>query len=323
MLQKVRNRAVLVDSDEQLLEREILGIMQTKKGYYEQIPNEYGYSLVKKKLTPNRVTVLVDGGGGLGQLFPGIIAENLADGICMGEMDTAPNAYAIYNLAKEMDQGKGVIILTNNYAGDVLNNDMAIELLANEGIEARLCSVRDSLFSSMENREERAGLTGILLLTKIANQAANQGKNLNEINLLLEKANNQISSGIVMVNEEGQLLFGKGLAGEPPIYETPYVSEENFVKNACDFILNDLPRFSSKKVWIQLNAMLYMSYLESNVLLYSITNYLESKGYEVVFSSVGHYYDMFNENGMILTILPVTEELGEYAVPVQGYDFTV
>lgn len=321
MRDELRNRAVVIDS-ENVLAREVSGILRTRKDYYTTIDNEYGYSILKKELPKDRVTVLVNGGGGLGQLFPGIVADDLADGICMGEMDAAPNAYAIYDLAKELDCGQGVIILTNNYAGDVLNNDMAIELLENDGITGKLCAVADSLFSS-EIRSERSGLSGILMLTKIASLAAQQGKALVEIQAILETVNANISSAIALIDHNERVVFGKGLSGEPPVFEKQWESEADFIQHICEFILNDLPRFYTKKLWIQINSMLKLSYLEGNVLLDGICHYFESKGYAIDFASVGRFYDMFNETGIILSVVPMTEQLLAYAKPVHGYDFTV
>ncbi|MBC1603073.1 dihydroxyacetone kinase subunit DhaK, partial [Listeria welshimeri] len=129
MLNKLRNRHVLIDNTEDIIKKELLGIIKTRPNYYELVDDEYGFGLMLKNLNQDKVGVIASGGGGLGRLFPAVVHENLADAVSAGEMDTAPNYFTIYNLAKKINTGKGVILLTNNYSGDVMNNEMAQEML--------------------------------------------------------------------------------------------------------------------------------------------------------------------------------------------------
>lgn len=50
--------------------------------------------LVKRNPTPDRFAVIISGGAGNGPLFPGYVAEGLADAASVGGPFSAPNAYA-------------------------------------------------------------------------------------------------------------------------------------------------------------------------------------------------------------------------------------
>ena len=96
--------------------------------------DENSAALVKRRPTLDRVAVLISGGGANGPLFPGYVADGLADGAVVGAPYAAPNAYAIYEAGRYLGREKGVLLLYNNFAGDYLNNDMAQELLEMDGI---------------------------------------------------------------------------------------------------------------------------------------------------------------------------------------------
>lgn len=323
-MNKLRNRNVLIDNTEDLMKKELQGIMKTKPGYYELIDDDFGYGLkLCDSVNSNKVGIIASGGGGLGRLFPAVVHEKLADAVSIGNMDTAPNYLTIYNLAKQVDTGKGILLLTNNYSGDVMHNEMAQEMLEAEGISTKLCKVTDNFFSA-KDKQKRSGLCGILTLIKVSKALANKGMELNEIDDKIQRLNNQMDSVTVMLNEKGQLMYGKGLADEPSQFTSEFLGEDRLIKELCDVIINDsLLKKSEKKVSVQLNTMQYTSYIEGNVLLNGIVDYLASQGFEVVLANVGCYYDMFNYPGLILTVMSVDNDIEEYIRPVTNYDYTI
>ncbi|MBS7576074.1 MULTISPECIES: dihydroxyacetone kinase subunit DhaK [unclassified Enterococcus] len=321
MLNKLRNRSVLIENDEHIIKRELEGIVKTRSNECELIEDEFGFGLMLKQFDRENVGVIASGGGGLGKLFPAVVHENLADAVSVGAMDTAPTYFSIYNLAKKLNSKKGVILLTNNYSGDVMNNEMAAEMLAADGISAIVCKITDNYFSS-EVSEKRSGLSGILTIIKIAKLAAKKGLSLSEVTNIVEHANCQLNSVTVMADEGGRLMYGKGLADEPAKFTSEFVNEEKLVAELSDCIIANYQDVS-KKICIQLNTMLQTSYIEGQVLLGGIYDYFESKGFEVVLANVGNYYDMFNYPGLILSILTVDEKIQEFIKPVSNYDFTI
>ncbi|MGM0240620.1 dihydroxyacetone kinase subunit DhaK [Enterococcus sp. AZ103] len=322
MLNKLRNRHVLIDLSEDIIKKELLGIIKTRPDYYQLVDDDFGYGLMLKDRPLKKVGVIASGGGGLGRLFPAVVHQDLADAVSAGAMDTAPNYLTIYNLAKKIDTGQGVILLTNNYSGDVMNNEMAVEMLEADGIDATIVKVTDNFFSSKE-KNKRSGLAGILTLIKIAQQAAKKALSLKEVTEIVEQANQNLTSVTVMATDEGKLMYGKGLADEPASFNSEFKGEAALVKELSDFVLNQLANGTSKKVCIQLNTMIFTSYIEGNILLNGIVDYFSQQGYEVVLANVGSYYDMFNYTGLILTVLSVDESTQEFIQPVTNYDYTI
>src|SRR3954470_22253237 len=86
---------------------------------------------------PGKVGVVVGGGSGHEPTFLGFVGKGLADAAAIGNVFASPPPQPAVDAALAANGGAGVLFLYGNYAGDVMNFDMASELLEMEGIEAR------------------------------------------------------------------------------------------------------------------------------------------------------------------------------------------
>jgi dihydroxyacetone kinase-like protein len=315
----------ILNSKESALNELINGVMAAQPGKFVRMENLYSYVLYKSNIADDRVQIVISGGGGYGPLFPGFIGEGLADAVCFGDFNCAPNAYALYTVAKTINRGKGILFLTNNFTGDYLNNDMAKELLHLDGIESQVSYASDDIFSAKgEPKDKRGGLCGIGTLIKIASSAANKGLNLNDVYRVVQKANDRIRSLTVCLNQENmQMEFGNGFSGEAPTFVNDFVSADDLAANVIKHILKELKEFKNSRLYFTVNRMIGMSYLEGYVVLQSIKRQLEELGYVVGGCAVGGYFDAYNSNGCIISILAADDELEQYLNIVTAYDFTV
>ncbi|MEM1483799.1 dihydroxyacetone kinase subunit DhaK [Oscillospiraceae bacterium PP1C4] len=303
----------------------ISGILSAQPDDFVEIENLYSYTLHKKRIMDDRVQIVISGGGGYGALFPGFVGEGLADAVCQGDFDCAPNAYALYEVAKAVHRKKGILFLANHFTGDFLNNDMAQELLEGDNICSKACYVSDDLFSSRgEPKEKRGGLCGIALLIKIAASAADRGLGLEEVYRIVQKANDRLRSVTVCLNQQKrQMEFGPGFSGEAPAVVMSYQSADDLVQNALVFLLSELEEYPDSPLYFTINRMAGMSYLEGYIILQSVKSQLEASGHVVNGCSVGSYFNAFDSNGCIISVLAADDEIAQYIRPVSGYDFTI
>jgi len=320
----MKNRSNQIKNDN-IMRDELLGITTVYPGKYEILDNEYVNTLYVRDYDENRVQVIADGGGSYGVLFTGCIGKGLADATCEGPLDAAPNAYALYEVAKKIGSKKGVIFIANNYAGDFLNNDMALELLAVDGISARACYACDDIFSAKgEPRENRGGMSGVGVLVKIAACAAERGLSLDEVYRITQKANSRLCSLSALRNAAtGDVEFGTGFSGEPPAHVYPYENADKMVSQALDFLLEELRPSASSKLYVTVNRMSRMTYTEGYGITYSIVRQLRERNIDVGGSVCGDYFDAFDDNGFILSLLDADEELQLYHRYVSGNGFTL
>ena len=72
------------------------------------------YCIANKK--PGKVAIITGGGSGHVPLFLGYVGEGLIDGCGVGGVFQSPSAEQIYNIAKEVEAGAGVLFLYGDRA---------------------------------------------------------------------------------------------------------------------------------------------------------------------------------------------------------------
>lgn len=304
-------------------EEAIKGLLAANPGKYTRLSTEYGYGIYQNNLPKRQVRIIINGGGGYGPMWLGFADKGLADAMVHGNFDSAPNAYVLYEMAKTIEDGCGVLFLTNHFMGDYLNNDMALELLERDGIKAKACYVSDDILSCVgEAKEARGGLHGIAQICKITSEAAKQGLNLKEVYRLAEKANDRLRSVSVNIRD-GKIMFGEGFSGEPAVITGKYVSAGQAVEEACGILLKEMERWEKDSFYISLNAHCGVGYTETLVLLNSAQQELRKRNLHLLGSAAGTYFDVFKGKGFMLSLLACDDELKQLLHPVRGYGFVV
>ncbi|MDF6514420.1 dihydroxyacetone kinase subunit DhaK, partial [Escherichia coli] len=125
----------------------------------------------------------------------------MLDAAVCGEVFTSPTPDKILEAIKAVDTGDGVLLVVKNYAGDVMNFEMAQELAEMEGINVETVIVRDDI--AVTNEAQRRGVAGTVFVHKLAGYLAEKGHSLTEIKSRVEALLPEIKS--------------IGMAIEPPL----------------------------------------------------------------------------------------------------------
>jgi len=137
----------------------------------------------------DKVGIVIGGGAGHEPLFLEYIGPGMADAAAHGQIFAAPAPAIVYEAIKAVNGGRGVILLYNNYAGDVLNFDLAQERARAEGILVQTVLINDEIASAPKGQEsERRGTTADHLIIKIAGAAAEARLSLDEVVRITRKA---------------------------------------------------------------------------------------------------------------------------------------
>ena len=129
-----------------------------------------------------KVGIVSGGGSGHLPVFTGYVGPGLLDACAIGDVFASPSAEQMADAIRAADQGAGVLRLYGNYGGDVLNFQLAEELLDGE-IPVRSYVVHDDVASS-SRRESRRGIAGMCLLFKVAGASAARGDSLDGLHVL-------------------------------------------------------------------------------------------------------------------------------------------
>ena len=114
-----------------------------------------------------KVGVITGGGSGHKPAFIGFIGQGMLDAVAVGEIFTSPPPLACFEAAKAADGGKGVLFLLGNYAGDVMNFQLAADMAKAAGIPVEQVISTDDVGSGpREEADKRRGVVGAFLAGK-------------------------------------------------------------------------------------------------------------------------------------------------------------
>lgn len=286
--------------------------------------------IVRSSETPKGQPALVIGGGsGHYPAFAGWIGPGLGHGAPCGNIFASPSASQVYSVARNAENGGGVIFGFGNYSGDVLHFGAAAEKLRAEGTDVRIIKVSDDIASgTSENHRDRRGIAGDLPVFKIAGAAIEAGADIDEAERIAWKANDATRSfglafdGCTLPGadkplfhvEDGMMAVGLGIHGEPGVKDLPMGSANQVADLLFEGVIEEIPDGHSGKVAVFLNGLGTVKYEELFVTYGRIAERLDQAGLQPVQPEVGEFVTSLDMAGISLTLVFLDEELERYWV---------
>ena len=268
-----------------------------------------------------KVAIITGGGTGHRPLFLGYVGENLLDGCGVGDVFQSPSAEQIYNVAKEVESGAGILFLYGNYTGDIMNFDMAAELLEMDDIKTASIVGADDVLSSRDEAVRR-GVAGIFFMYKCAGAMAARMGTLEEVLEAAKKAkDNPRTVGFALTPcvipeighsnftlAEGEMAFGMGIHGEPGVWNGPVKTADELAEESLNEILNDMPLDAGEEVCVLINGLGATSQEELYILSGSVHKLLKDKGIMIHRTFVGEYATSMEMAGASISICRMADE---------------
>ena len=271
-----------------------------------------------------KVGIVTGGGSGHKPAFIGYVGRNMVDAVACGELFSSPPAQMFYDAVKAADGGKGVAILYGNYAGDNMNVAMAMEELADEGIQVQKVVANDDVPSAPKGDEaRRRGVAGEILMWKVGGAKAAMGASLDEVIAAAQKAiNNTRSMGVGLspctipevghpnfTIPEGKMEIGIGHHGEPGIEVVDLEPAAKVAERMCNVILPDLPFTKGDEVVVLISGLGSTPVMELYILFNDVQRILKEKGIKIYVSYIGNYFTSLEMAGATLTMMKIDDEL--------------
>jgi dihydroxyacetone kinase-like protein len=285
-------------------------------------------SIVMNNLPAGKVGLLVGGGSGHEPIYHGLVGQNFADGAACGDIFAAPPPDIVLEAAQAVHQGKGVLFLYGNYAGDVLNFDMGAELAAEEGIETKTILIWDDVASAPpDKKHDRRGIAGLVLIVKIAGAAAATVDSLDELVRIVTKArDNTRSVGCAMapgsipatghptfILNEDEIGLGMGIHGEKGVALLPMQTAAELTPKLLDVVFgDDLPFEAGDEVVLLVNSLGSTTMMELLIVLKEARTILDARGIKVHKTLVGPYVTCQEMAGISLSLLKLDDELKRF-----------
>ena len=148
--------------------------------------------LTRKIKAQNKVAIISGGGSGHEPLHAGYIGYGMLDAACPGHVFSSPSPDQMLAAAEAVHASKGILFIVKNYSGDVMNFEMAGEMLAFEHatvLTSDDCAVVNSTYTT-----GRRGVAGTVIVEKCVGSIAETGANLQACKALGDKVNTRTSS---------------------------------------------------------------------------------------------------------------------------------
>lgn len=275
----------------------------------------------RKELKPGKVALVSGGGSGHEPLHGGLVGHGMLDAACPGQVFTSPTPDQMLAAVEAVDTGAGTLFIVKNYEGDVMNFEMAAEMVSGEVATVLTnddVAVEDSLYTT-----GRRGVAGTLVVEKIVGAAAEEGRDLAALKALGDKVNARTRSmGVALtsctVPAAGKPMFeigddememGVGIHGEPGRRRVKLASAEDIAAEMIGAILKDLGEAASGEVLLFVNGFGATPAMELYVMYEAAARQVQAAGLSISRALVGNYVTSLDMAGCSLTVTVLDDEI--------------
>ncbi len=273
---------------------------------------------------PGKVGLVIGGGSGHEPTFVGYVGKGLADGCAVGNVFASPPPDPIVECAKAVSGGAGVLFMYGTYAGDIMNFDMAAEMLAMDDIEVRTVLSTDDVASAPpDQKEKRRGVAGNFFIFKAAGAACDRMLAFDECERIARKANDRTyTMGVALgpcslpqtlkPNFEigaDEMEIGMGIHGEPGVQRGPLRPADQVVDEMLDRILAEMAPSRGDRVAVLVNSLGSTPPMELYIMNRRVARRLADIGVKTHATWVGHYCTSLEMAGASVTLHHLDGEL--------------
>ena len=313
----------IINNADNFVEESISGLVKSYPEIYKY-SSETNKVLMRSVKGNNKVGLVSGGGSGHLPLFTGYIGKGLLDSCAIGNVFASPSVDEISTAIKSANSEKGVLCIYGNYGGDVMNFDMASEMLEMEDIKVESIVVADDVASaSKDEKEKRRGVTGMLFVFKTTGAIAEKGADFDEVKRIALKTNENIRTmGIALTPTilpqagkptfeigDDEMEIGMGIHGEPGIRRGKLKTANEITEELSEKLLSDIDLNKGDKVSILINSLGATPHEELFIVADKFNNILNDNGIINSKSYVGRYATSMEMAGMSITILKLDDEL--------------
>jgi dihydroxyacetone kinase-like protein len=272
-----------------------------------------------------KVGIVTGGGSGHLPIFTGYVGQGLLDAAAIGNVFASPSAEQMASAMRHAHGGTGILCLYGNYGGDVMNFDMASEMVDMEDdIASKTVLLADDIVSAPPSEAgKRRGVAGMVYTFKMAGAKAEDRSDLDEVARVAQKvADSCRSIGMALtpctVPQAGKPTFeigedememGMGIHGEPGIWRDKLKPADAIVDEMMDRLFADMSFGSGDRVSILVNSLGATPAEELYIMYRRAKARLGDKGIDIVMPLVGRYATSMEMTGATITLCKLDDEL--------------
>ena len=293
----------IINKPSDFVEESIDGLIKSHPDVYA-LAKDNGRVITRAKKASKKVGIVTGGGSGHLPVFTGYVGTGFLDACAIGSVFASPSVEQMVSAIKNADNGNGVLCIIGNYGGDVMNFEMACEMVEAEGIKTKKIIVADDIASaSVEEKSKRRGIAGMIFVFKIAGAIAESGASLEEVFNTASEANTNIRTlGVALspciLPEAGKPTFeinddeieiGMGIHGEPGIKREKLKPANELVDDLYKRIIIDSKLTANDNIAIMINSLGATPLEELYIVAKRVNENLSSSKINIIKTYVGRY----------------------------------
>lgn len=266
-----------------------------------------------------KVALISGGGSGHEPLHIGFVGTGMLDAACPGQVFTSPTPDQMLAAAQAVHTGGGILFIVKNYAGDVMNFEIAAEMLDCPNVSVL---VDDDVSLPKEHVAGRRGVAGTLVVEKIVGAAAEQGADLAVCKALGDKVNQATASMGVALSSctvpalgkptfelaANEMEVGVGIHGERGHQTLPLANASEIVAHLVKAIDEELKPKKGQPVLLHVNGFGATPAMELYLVYELAAKHWQQRGVKVVRSLVGNYTTSLDMAGCSVTLTLLDDE---------------
>ena len=273
---------------------------------------------------PGKVGIVTGGGSGHLPVFAGYVGTGLLDACAVGDVFASPSVDQMSDAIRAANGGAGVLRLYGNYGGDIMNFDMAGDMVEMEDIATTTVLLTDDVASAPPaEAQKRRGVAGMVYAFKIAGAAAESGADLDEVTRIAQKAADAVrSTGVALTPcivpqagkptfsiAEDEMEIGMGIHGEPGVRIGKLETADKIADEMIGMLLKDRPINKGDRISPLVNSLGATPPEELYILYRTVKKRIEEAGGTVVMPLVGRYATSMEMAGVSFTFCWLDDEL--------------
>jgi dihydroxyacetone kinase-like protein len=313
----------LINSPEDVVTEALRG-MET--AYPDLIKVNYNPNYVMRADAPvrNKVALISGGGSGHEPMHGGFVGKGMLDAACPGAVFTSPTPDQMHAATVAVSGKEGALHIVKNYTGDVMNFELAGEMVRAAGIPVQSVIIDDDV--AVQDSTWTAGRRGVgatVLAEKLCGAAAEEGRPLDALCNLGKRINSQARSmGMALTSctvphvgkptfdlPEDEIEVGVGIHGEPGRKRVKLLPADQIVELLMEPVLNDLPFKPGDEVLLFVNGLGGTPLVELFIVYRKAAEMATRAGLKIIRNLVGSYITSLEMAGASITLLKLDDEL--------------
>jgi len=268
----------------------------------------------RRALKPGKVALISGGGSGHEPLHAGFVGLGMLDAACPGQIFTSPTPDQMVAAVEAADQGEGVVFIVKNYEGDVMNFEMAAEMI---GVPCSTIVTDDDVAVETSTYSTgRRGVAGTLIVEKLVGAAAEMGMPRAGLQALGQVVNRRTRSmGVALTSctvpaagkpnfdlGDEDMEMGVGIHGEPGRRRVKLASAQAIAEEMTRAVLGDLEPKRGSEAILFVNGFGGTPLIELYLMYHEAAKIIKAAGLSPSRSLVGSYVTSLDMAGGSITV---------------------